>query len=445
MTAHPRPWRIRHLDLLPVVHGAALPDAESDADGSFTVLWLGSRPLGQVVRVPGASPMGADEWRDVVSRAVARGVGDRLFGAPFANPLPTRRRQRPPPAPCADPAHLLGVRGPLARAANAVPPNASTRGVAAHDVSVIVCTRDRPEELRDCLRSLQCQRSAPGEVIVVDNGPTIPRTRAVVAEFPRVRYLEEPRPGLSRARNRGVLESRGSILAFTDDDVEVHEDWCASVAAVFRDPTIHGMTGLILPRCLDTPAERAFQLHGEGWGYTSLTFDERFVRATARIGIPVWRIGAGANMAFRRSVFVAVGPFDERLGAGAAGCSEDSELWSRMLLHGLAIRYDPDAVVFHGHRRDLPGLRAQMHAYMRGHVTALLVQNRGAPHRGNLVRLAMELPWFYMRKAVGRVLRPRRENALPLGPQVRGGLAGLLYWARHARGHRPIPPGWEAG
>ena len=58
----------------------------------------------------------------------------------------------------------------------------------------------------------------------------------------------------------------------------------------------------------------------------------------------MWKVGAGANMAFRRNVFDLVGLFDERLGAGAAGCSEDSEIWYRILANQLQIRYEPRAV-----------------------------------------------------------------------------------------------------
>jgi len=90
--------------------------------------------------------------------------------------------------------------------------------------------------------------------------------------------------------------------------------------------------------------------------------------------LPVWRIGAGANMAFSRNVFSRIGLFDERLGAGASGCSEDSEFWYRMLAAGMAIAYQPRAVVWHSHRVDRDAFGSQMKQYMRGHVAALLVQ-----------------------------------------------------------------------
>src|SRR4029453_17415253 len=101
------------------------------------------------------------------------------------------------------------------------------------------------------------------------------------------------------------------------------------------------LTGLILPSALDTPAQQAFQgdVVGWGWGYRSIDFDSAFFEATKHLGVPVWRVGAGANMAFRREAFDRVGLFDERLGAGASGCSEDSEVWYRLLAEGHRCRY----------------------------------------------------------------------------------------------------------
>ena len=81
-----------------------------------------------------------------------------------------------------------------------------------------------------------------------------------------------------------------------------------------------------------------------------------------------------------------VGGFDERLGAGAAGCSEDSELWYRLLAAGHTVPYEPAAVVFHHHRSDVEAVRRQAAAYLEGHVAALFIQfARRYRHLGNLL------------------------------------------------------------
>jgi GT2 family glycosyltransferase len=167
------------------------------------------------------------------------------------------------------------------------------------------------------------------------------------------------------------------------------------------------VTGLILPGELETESQLAFEIgYGNfGWGYRARTFDTRFFEATKHLGVPVWRIGAGANMAFRRRAFELVGYFDERLGAGAAGCSEDSELWYRVLAEGWLCFYDPSAVVYHYHRRDFGSLKGQMREYMRGHVAALLIQFGKYRHWGNLFRLCVSLPEYYAKSLLKGLLR----------------------------------------
>jgi GT2 family glycosyltransferase len=245
------------------------------------------------------------------------------------------------------------------------------------------------------------------------------------------RYVSEPRPGLSAARNAGIREARGAVLAFTDDDAEVHPAWAARIAAAVREPGVDAAAGLVLPACLETEAMRRFEMERDGSGpsYRGQRWDAGFFGRMRRWGAPVWRIGAGANMAFRRKVFDRLGGFDERLGAGAAGCSEDSEMWYRVLHAGGACRYDPTAVVYHYHREDLPGLRRQMRAYMRGHVAALLVQRARSGDAGNLYRLCVTIPAHYARRAARAALRGFRDDPT-LGDEIAGAAAGVAYYRR---------------
>src|SRR5206468_756069 len=157
------------------------------------------------------------------------------------------------------------------------------------------------------------------------------------------------------------------------DDAEPRANWTSEIVRVFAASDAEAVTGLVLPARLDTAAQRFFQFEMEGFGHRCLPliFDHRFFTETCPMGAQVWRVGAGANMAFRRSVFDRIGNFDERLGAGASGCSEDSELWYRLLAGGGTCRFEPRAVVTHHHREDWSGLRRQMRAYAKGHVSAL--------------------------------------------------------------------------
>ena len=137
-----------------------------------------------------------------------------------------------------------------------------------------------------------------------------------------------------------------------------------------------------------------------------------------------------------------MGYFDERLGAGAAGCSEDSELWYRILAAGLRCRYAPEAVVFHTHRSDANGLSEQAFSYMRGHVSALLFQFDRYRHWGNIYRAFVSLPRYLMtltyrslKISIARTfIDPEKESfEPPVKPQIQGTLAGYSYYLRHRR------------
>ncbi len=193
------------------------------------------------------------------------------------------------------------------------------------------------------------------------------------------------------------------------------------------------MTGLVLPARLDTPAQCYFQFKMGGFGSACvpLIFDRRFLDETKAMGAQVWRIGAGANMAFRRSVFERVGLFDERLGAGASGCSEDSELWYRLIAAGGACLFEPRAVVVHHHREQWPELRRQVRAYMKGHVSALFVQAARHRHGGNIRRVFVQLPAYFARSAFWALRDGGGARRFQiLWDEMVGWLCGLQYGFR---------------
>jgi glycosyltransferase involved in cell wall biosynthesis len=371
------------------------------AAGVYLVFWWDSIPLGHALIHAEEFPLNEADFRNRTLRAIAPAVGNYLLPDAFAPILPVRWQNHPqvPPAKLES---LLGLNRPLAQLGTKIlPPNPKI------STSVIVCTSRRPQQLKRCLASLRELNPSPTEIIVVDNGPDDPGTLRVVEEFDGVIYLPEPIPGLSRARNRGILGSRGEILAFTDDDVLIHPQWLFWVQETLSQQTALGMTGLVLPAELETESQVQFEFDFGGFnrGYRPINFDSTFFNCMLRRGVPVWNIGAGANMAFRRDAFDRVGLFDERLGAGASGCSEDSEFWYRMLAAGLSTKYEPRAVVWHSHRLERAAFKSQMNQYMRGHVAALLVQLERHRHIGNLRRLLLTIPYAYFRRSAGMGLK----------------------------------------
>ena len=232
--------------------------------------------------------------------------------------------------------------------------------------SVAICTRDRTESLIQCLSALQHLDYENVEVIVVDNAPASPAThQRVTQEFPHVRYVCEPRPGLDWARNRAILEAKGEIIAFTDDDVIVDPQWAKAIAEVFVDNAdIMAVTGLVIPHEIETEAQYLFERSG-GFGKG---FARMYARADTRAGAKAGythggtgRFGTGANMAYRRSVFNQIGLFDPALDVGTpTNGAGDLEMFFRVIKAGYTLVYEPAALVRHIHRQDMAGLHKQL-------------------------------------------------------------------------------------
>ncbi|HXV23923.1 MAG TPA: glycosyltransferase family A protein [Alphaproteobacteria bacterium] len=301
-------------------------------------------------------------------------------------------------------------------------------------VSVVICTRDRPQELGGCLDSLLAQKHPPEEIVVVDDGSTGPSTRRVATERPRTIYRRQQASGLGAARNTGIRAASHDIIAFTDDDVRHHPLWLERLIQPLEQTGTMTVTGLVLPFEMESEAqyvcERAWSF---GRGYRARAYNSEFLSQSPRRAAPVWEIGSGASMAFKRHAFREVGGFDERLGAGAAGGSCDAELFYRLLAHGWTCRYEPGSVAYHRHPRDLVDLAEQVRARISGHVVALLIQSERHGHRANLHRVAIELPKLFLKLGWNRLLQGRRPHSAMLGSALQGYCAGLGFYAKHRR------------
>ncbi|MDT0575464.1 glycosyltransferase [Croceicoccus sp. F390] len=303
----------------------------------------------------------------------------------------------------------------------------------AGSTSVVICTRDRPDELERCLASFSRQSRTPDELIVVDNASRGERTREVVLAA-HATYVREDRPGLDYARNAGARAASGDIVLYTDDDTELHPHWVANTAAAFDKPEVMGVTGLVLPAALTTKAQWIFETEwGFGRGFDPIDFGREFFLATRKDGCPAWTIGAGANMAFRRRIFDEIGFFDERLDVGQAGCSGDSEFWYRVLAAGYVCRYEPTAVMYHHHRLEMAGLASQIYFYMRGHTAALMVQYQRTGEKGNLRRAFILLPRYYLGLGFDRLTRRVSKDQHFVGKQIAGAISGIWFFARNFR------------
>lgn len=217
-------------------------------------------------------------------------------------------------------------------------------------ITVILCTFNRCGSLLKALRSLTAQ-DLPGslqwEVIVVDNNST-DETRRVVEEYcqeypGRFRYLFEPEQGLSRARNAGIRQARGEVVAFMDDDVMVEPAWLQNLTASLFSGEWAGAGGPIRPPQGFVPP-----------GWLTLGGEQDLGGALALLDLgdepaQLKRPPYGTNMAFRRSMFGKYGTFRVELGRCGNNLlsNEDTEFGKRLLSAGERLRYEPCAVVHH--------------------------------------------------------------------------------------------------
>jgi GT2 family glycosyltransferase len=310
-------------------------------------------------------------------------------------------------------------------------------------VTVIVCTRDRTEGLRESLRSIQQVSYQPLEILVVDNAPTTDDTRELVTAMAkndaRLHYTREPDPGLSRARNHGMARAQYDLVCFTDDDTRVDPGWLSAVAAGFAaDPETVCVTGLVASSSLDTGAERFFDSR-YSWGeaFEPRRYDLTTHRhSSALYPYSAGVFGTGANFAIRRGAVTDLGGFDPILGAGGPGRGgEDLDIFLRIILAGGRICYLPSSLVWHQHRSDMDALGEQIYSYGYG-LGAYL-----AKHLINGLMPAVLLRRGLRQAGVvlGRTRQASRAGQMRVGgrrlalTEARGVLAGALCYRRVAR------------
>jgi GT2 family glycosyltransferase len=306
-------------------------------------------------------------------------------------------------------------------------------------ISVVVATYDRPDDLRQCLRSLtQQQTRHEVEIVVVDNHPQSGLTPPVVAAFPEVKLVSERRGGLSFARNTGFRASTGAILVATDDDVTMPPDWLEKLAAPFARSDVMMVTGAVFPFELETDSQIQFETYGGlGRGFEKQRYDRDWFDAFGRRAVPTWQIGATANAAVRASALrdPNIGYLDEALGAGTpTGCGEDTYLFYRVLKAGFAICYEPSAYVWHRHRRDAKALWRQIYAYSKGHAAYHVVTFLQDGDRRALTRLIAEVPIYLCRCLRSWALGYRKYPLSLILAQIWGHIVGpFSLWQSRRR------------
>lgn len=312
-------------------------------------------------------------------------------------------------------------------------------------VTVAVCTRDRAHHLNGCLTAIQRLTYPRLDVLLIENAPRADAARKLVEkEFPRVRHLVEPRPGLDWARNRAIMEALGDIIAFTDDDVVVDPVWIDALVGVFaEDARVMAVTGLVVPYELETEAQILFETYG-GFGKG---FEGRSYPPGNKKKRPKWShlaagdLGTGANMAFRRCVFDRIGGFDPALDTGTATCGGgDLEMFFRVIQEGYTLVYEPGAVVRHIHRRDYSELKAQIRSWGSAFI-AYLVRSAIAYPAARFRISCFAVRWLIGRHLLRMLKNPSGPGRIPVDlmlSELYGSLAGVFAYRRACRAAKRI-------
>jgi len=262
-------------------------------------------------------------------------------------------------------------------------------------VSVVVCAYNAADTLDDCLASLQRVDYPDYEVILVNDGSR-DRTGAIGEHYAeearlsgrgtgRIRVINIPNGGLSAARNVGLAEAAGEIVAYTDADVRVEPDWLTYLVQPFMTSKVVGSGGPnVIPS--DDPWVAQCVARSPG-GPTHVLLDDRVAEH-----VP------GCNMAFRRDALLAIGGFNPvYLRAG-----DDVDVCWRLQAKGQQIGFAPSALVWHHHRPSVKAYWRQQVGYGEGE-TWLDAHHPEKFVRGNMLwrgRIYSALP--FVRSLSGR-------------------------------------------
>ncbi|MDR0907244.1 MAG: glycosyltransferase [Rikenellaceae bacterium] len=216
-------------------------------------------------------------------------------------------------------------------------------------VSIVIATYNRGEKLLRTLGSLAAQTlpAAEWEAVVVNNNSS-DNTGEVFERFAsqhpelRLRMVGESRQGLSWARNKGIEEARGAVIALIDDDVEINPEFAEVYAAFFdRHPAVSAAGGKVIP---------LYETARPEW---MSPFAERPIAGTLDRGEVEKPLGrgypTGANMAMRAEIFKKYGAFNTELGRTGANPlgGEEKDFFARITSAGEVVWWVPRAVIFH--------------------------------------------------------------------------------------------------
>ena len=210
-------------------------------------------------------------------------------------------------------------------------------------LSVVVPTRDRPEMLSRCLKSVVAAIGPQDELIVVDSASKDAKAIERTAEDFGARVVRSDLPGAGRARNAGWQVSGHEIVVFVDDDVWVDPGWADAMAERLAD---HSEVGFVTGRVQAPEGQQSY--------FVAIKDDPEpqvFDRTSRGL------VGHSASLAVRRPALEAIDGFDVWFGPGARfRGADDGDLFDRLFERGYLCAYEPSALGWHDQWREKAGL-----------------------------------------------------------------------------------------
>ena len=238
---------------------------------------------------------------------------------------------------------------------------AAARAKAGWLVSVVVCTRDGAARIEACLDALEDLDYPEYEIIIIDNAPTDDAIWRILQRrgAARYRYIVEPRPSISWARNRAIHEAKGDIIAFTDDDARPDRLWLLALVAGLQRPGISLVAGCAYPLDLQTDLHILLEKYsGRERGFERQTYSTTTPRFPKQ-PYHAHNLGGSYNLAAWHADFVRVGCFDPALEHNAGS---DADLLYRLLRQGYTIAYEPTALIRMAYASDVQ--HSLRHSYL---------------------------------------------------------------------------------
>lgn len=234
------------------------------------------------------------------------------------------------------------------------------------EISVLITTFNRPQNLKDCLQSVLSSNFENFEILVLDQSENGSANKIVgLINDNRIRFFKSVKKGKSKGLNFLINKARGKILAFTDDDCIVKKNWLRTIHLSYKNNSdIVAVFGNTLPYrsanypgklCAATFIKRKTEIH-------LIQNNEDIYRRMVK------GIGIGNNMSILKSVLNKIGTFREWLGPGSIGQNgEETEVIFRILSRRYAIQTNPKMVVYHNRWLSYKQERVLQAKYTRGY------------------------------------------------------------------------------